>query len=62
MTRLSDFLSWLDEVGGDKARWQAALEDTKKCQAEALREDTPIKRLRTFYRCRKGKRLAPKGL
>ena len=61
MTKLSDYLSWIDEVGGDKSRWEAALRDTKACQAEALREVTPIARLRTFYKCRKGKRLPPKG-
>ncbi|MBT9148514.1 MAG: hypothetical protein DDT32_02288 [Syntrophomonadaceae bacterium] len=61
MSRLSDYLAWLDEVGGDKARWEAALRDTKACQAEALREATPIGRLRAFYKCRKGKRLAVKG-
>lgn len=61
MTRLSDFLSWVDEVGGDKARWLAALADTKACQSEAIREPTPIARLRTYYKCRKGKRLPIKA-
>lgn len=62
MTRLSDFLAWIDEVGGDKARWEAALKDTKACQTAALAEATPIGRLRTYYKCRKGKRLPVKGI
>lgn len=62
MSRLSEYLGWLDEVGGDKARWQAALADTKACQAEAMGQTKPIDRLRTYYRCRKGKKLALKGL
>jgi len=61
MTRLSDFLSWVDSVGGDSARWKAALADTKACQAEALSETTPIGRLKRYYSCRKGKRLPVKG-
>ena len=62
MTRLSDYLAWIDEVGGDRARWEAALRDTKACQNEALKEVSPIARLRAYYRCRKGKRLSPKGI
>lgn len=61
MSRLSDFRAWMDEVGGDKARWDQALAQTKECQATALRETTPIGRLKAFYTCRKGKRLPPKG-
>lgn len=61
MTRLSDFLAWIDEVGGDKARWLESLKDTKTCQAESIKELTPIGRLRSYYKCRKGKRLAIKA-
>lgn len=62
MTRLSDFLAWVDSVGGDSARWKAALVDTKACQATALAEATPIGRLKAYYTCRKGKRLPVKGM
>ena len=61
MTRLSDFLSWIDSVGGDKSRWLAALADTKTCQATALAAATPIERLKSYYSCRKGKRLPVKS-
>ena len=61
MTRLSDYLAWIDEVGGDKARWLEALKTTQECQREAIKETTPIARLRTFYKCRKGKKLPPRG-
>ncbi len=61
MTRLSDFLAWVDSVGGDKARWLAALADTKTCQTTALAAPTPIERLKAYYTCRKGKRLPVKG-
>jgi len=62
MTRLSEYLAWIDEVGGDRARWEAALKDTKACQTSALAEKTPIGRLRSYYNCRRGKRLPVKGI
>jgi len=61
MSRLSDYLSWIDSVGGDRARWEAALKDTKACQTAALAEATSIGRLKAYYSCRKGKRLPIKG-
>lgn len=57
MTRLSEFLAWVDSVGGDRARWEAALKDTMACRATALAAPTPIGRLKAYYDCRKGKRL-----
>lgn len=58
MTRLSDYLAWIDSVGGDRARWEASLKDTMSCRDTAIKEATPIGRLKAFYSCRKGKRLA----
>lgn len=62
MSRVSDFLSWVDSVGGDRARWEAALRDTKSCADSARTAGTPIERLKSYYSCRKGKRLPPKGM
>ncbi|MBA7537517.1 hypothetical protein ES705_29786 [subsurface metagenome] len=61
MTRVSDFLAWVDSVGGDSARWRAALADTAACAATARAAATPIERLKTYYNCRKGKKLPAKG-
>lgn len=61
MTRVSDFLAWVDSVGGDSARWRAALADTAACAATARGQLRPIDRLKTYYECRKGKKLPPKG-
>jgi len=62
MSRLSEFLAWIDSVGGDRARWEAALADTKACQSTALAQAKPIDRLKAYYSCRKGKRLPIKGM
>ena len=61
MSRVSDFLSWVDSVGGDSARWKQALADTATCAATARAAGTPIERLKSYYQCRKGKKLPPKG-
>lgn len=62
MSRVSDFLAWVDSVGGDSARWKAALADTKTCADQSRSASTPIERLKSYYSCRKGKRLPPKGM